>query len=31
VRVCSLTDLPEEGALKVHLDGRDICVARSQG
>ncbi|HTL24540.1 MAG TPA: non-heme iron oxygenase ferredoxin subunit [Mycobacteriales bacterium] len=31
MRACSLTELPEEGALKVHLDGRDICVARSHG
>jgi 3-phenylpropionate/trans-cinnamate dioxygenase ferredoxin subunit len=31
VRACSVTDLPEEGAIKVHLDGKDICVARSQG
>lgn len=30
-RACSLQDLPEEGALKVHLDGKDICVARSNG
>ena len=30
-RACSVQDLPEEGALKVHLAGKDICVARSQG
>ena len=28
---CALSDLPEEGAVKVHLDGRDVCVARSRG
>ena len=26
-----LSELPEEGAIKVHLNGRDICLARSQG
>ena len=31
MRVCSLQDVPAEGALKVHLDGKDICVARSNG
>ena len=31
MRACSLTDLPEEGALKVHLNGKDICIARSGG
>jgi 3-phenylpropionate/trans-cinnamate dioxygenase ferredoxin subunit len=29
--VCALSDLPEEGAVKVHLDGHDVCVARSRG
>jgi 3-phenylpropionate/trans-cinnamate dioxygenase ferredoxin component len=31
VRACTLSDLPEEGAIKVHLAGKDICVARSEG
>ena len=31
MRACAVSDLPEEGAIKVHLDGKDICVARSQG
>ena len=31
MRACSVSDLPEEGAIKVQLDGKDICVARSQG
>jgi 3-phenylpropionate/trans-cinnamate dioxygenase ferredoxin subunit len=30
-RACTLSDLPEEGAIKVHLAGKDICVARSEG
>ena len=28
---CSLSELPEEGALRVELDGKPICIARSQG
>jgi 3-phenylpropionate/trans-cinnamate dioxygenase ferredoxin component len=31
VRACSLSDLPEEGAIRVELDGRPVCVARSGG
>jgi len=31
MRACAVSDLPEEGAIKVHLRGKDICVARSQG
>ncbi len=31
VRACALSDLPEEGALKVDLGGRPVCVARSGG
>jgi 3-phenylpropionate/trans-cinnamate dioxygenase ferredoxin subunit len=31
MRACSLADLPQEGAVKVRVGGRDICVARSQG
>jgi 3-phenylpropionate/trans-cinnamate dioxygenase ferredoxin subunit len=26
-----LTDVPEEGAIRVSLDGKPICIARSQG
>jgi 3-phenylpropionate/trans-cinnamate dioxygenase ferredoxin subunit len=31
MRACSLSDLPEEGAIRVQLDGKPICLARSQG
>ena len=31
MRACSLSDIPEEGALRVDLDGKPICIARSQG
>jgi 3-phenylpropionate/trans-cinnamate dioxygenase ferredoxin subunit len=31
VRVASLSDLPEEGAVRVDVAGRAICLARSQG
>ena len=31
MRACSLSDLPEEGAIRVVLDGVPICVARSGG
>jgi 3-phenylpropionate/trans-cinnamate dioxygenase ferredoxin subunit len=31
VRVCALSDLPEEGALRVEAGGLALCVARSQG
>ena len=31
MRACSLSELPEEGAIRVVLDGVPICVARSQG
>jgi 3-phenylpropionate/trans-cinnamate dioxygenase ferredoxin subunit len=31
MRACSLSDLPTEGAIRVELDGRPICIARSQG
>jgi len=31
VKACSLSDLPEEGALRVVLDGVPICLARSHG
>ena len=31
MRACTLSELPQEGAIKVHLAGKDICVARSAG
>lgn len=31
MKACSLSDLPEDGALRVELDGRPICIARSGG
>ena len=31
LRACSLTDLPDEGAIRVELGGQPVCVARSQG
>jgi len=31
VRACSLSEVPEEGAIRVELDGKPICIARSQG
>jgi 3-phenylpropionate/trans-cinnamate dioxygenase ferredoxin subunit len=31
MRACSLNDVPDEGALRVTLDGKPICIARSQG
>jgi 3-phenylpropionate/trans-cinnamate dioxygenase ferredoxin subunit len=31
LRACSLNDVPDEGALRVQLDGKPICIARSQG
>ena len=31
MRACSLNDVPEEGAIRVSLDGKPICIARSQG
>jgi len=30
-RACSLADVPEEGALRVMLGGRPVCIARSGG
>ena len=30
-RVCALDDIPEEGALRVELGGKPLCIARSQG
>ena len=31
LRACSLSEVPEEGALRVDLAGRPVCIARSQG
>ena len=31
MRACALADIPVEGAIKVNLDGIDICLARSEG
>ncbi|MDP9497512.1 MAG: bifunctional 3-phenylpropionate/cinnamic acid dioxygenase ferredoxin subunit [Actinomycetota bacterium] len=31
VRACSLSELPEEGALRVELAGKPVCIARSGG
>ena len=31
MRACLLSEVPEEGAIRVQLDGKPICIARSQG
>ena len=31
MKACSLSDVPEGGALRVELDGTPICIARSGG
>jgi 3-phenylpropionate/trans-cinnamate dioxygenase ferredoxin component len=31
VRACALTDVPEEGALGVEIDGTKVAIVRSQG
>ena len=31
MKACSLSDVPEDGALRVELDGTPICIARSGG
>ncbi|MCA1712286.1 MAG: non-heme iron oxygenase ferredoxin subunit [Actinobacteria bacterium] len=31
MRACNLSDVPQEGAIRVQLDGKPICIARSQG
>ena len=31
MKACSLSDLPENGALRVELDGTPICIARCGG
>ncbi len=30
-RACALSEVPEEGAIRVELAGRPVCIARSQG
>ncbi len=30
-RACSLTDVPEEGSIRVELTGKPVCIARSGG
>ncbi len=30
-RACSLSELPDEGAIRVELGGKPVCVARSGG
>ena len=31
LRACAAADVPEEGALRVMLDGHPVCIARSEG
>ncbi len=31
LRACALSDVPEEGALRVELAGQPVCIARSRG
>ncbi len=31
MRAAKLSDIPDEGAIRVELDGRPICLARSGG
>ena len=31
MRACTLSELPEEGAMRVELGGRAVCIARSGG
>ena len=31
MRVCSLSEIPEEGSIRVEVGGKPICIARSQG
>ena len=30
-RACALSDIPDEGAIRVELAGRPVCIARSDG
>ena len=31
MKACNLSDVPVEGAIRVELDGRPVCIARSGG
>jgi 3-phenylpropionate/trans-cinnamate dioxygenase ferredoxin subunit len=31
MRIASLSEIPDEGAVRVEVDGKALCVARSQG
>ncbi len=31
MKACALSDIPEEGAIRVELEGTPICLARSGG
>ena len=31
MKVCTLSDLPDEGAIRVQVGEKTLCVARSQG
>ena len=31
MRVCPLSEIPEEGAIRVDVGGKPMCIARSQG
>ena len=31
VRACALSDVPEDGAIRVQIGGRPVCIARTQG
>ena len=31
VRACALAEVPEEGAIRVDLGGKPVCIARSEG
>jgi 3-phenylpropionate/trans-cinnamate dioxygenase ferredoxin subunit len=31
MRACHLSEVPDEGAIRVELDGKPICIARSGG
>ena len=31
LRACAADDVPEEGAIRVMLEGRPVCLARSEG
>ena len=30
-RACALSDVPDEGAIRVDLGGKPVCIARSEG